>query len=192
MPTGLEVMFTLAVGLSVGISSGVMCGQQGMAGKQQVLLWPAGGGVALLYASKSLDAVKEKLDNFDQTVGVQILQTALRIPLKTIADNAGRLPMLLRFNLLPLPISAAFPFIANNALVPALYFLPLLVTAAFPSVAGRLTIALDWFFVIADLACIFIRALSWLGTMLHLFMATYDNPSNTSAACERMQPTWAA
>lgn len=51
----------------------------------------AGGGVALLYASKSLDAVKEKLDNFDQTVGVQILQTALRIPLKTIADNAGTL-----------------------------------------------------------------------------------------------------
>ena len=49
----------------------------------------AGGGVALLYASKSLDAVKEKLDNFDQTVGVQILQTALRVPLKTIADNAG-------------------------------------------------------------------------------------------------------
>ena len=50
----------------------------------------AGGGVALLYASKSLDAVKEKLDNFDQTVGVQILQTALRVPLKTIADNAGK------------------------------------------------------------------------------------------------------
>ena len=49
----------------------------------------AGGGVALLYASKSLDAVKEKLENFDQTVGVQILQTALRVPLKTIADNAG-------------------------------------------------------------------------------------------------------
>ena len=50
-----------------------------------------GGGVALLYASKSLDAVKEKLENFDQTVGVQILQTALRVPLKTIADNAGEL-----------------------------------------------------------------------------------------------------
>lgn len=45
--------------------------------------------MALLYASKSLDAVKDKLENFDQTVGVQILQTALRIPLKTIADNAG-------------------------------------------------------------------------------------------------------
>lgn len=42
-----------------------------------------------MYASKALDAVKEKLENFDQTVGVQILQTALRVPLKTIADNAG-------------------------------------------------------------------------------------------------------
>ena len=57
-----------------------------------VLCCLAGGGVALLYASKALDAVKEKLDNFDQTVGVQILQTALRVPLKTIADNAGMAP----------------------------------------------------------------------------------------------------
>ena len=48
--------------------------------------------MALLYASKALDAVKEKLENFDQTVGVQILQTALRVPLKTIADNAGKVP----------------------------------------------------------------------------------------------------
>lgn len=56
------------------------------------MLCVAGGGVALLYASKALDAVKEKLENFDQTVGVQILQTALRVPLKTIADNAGRIP----------------------------------------------------------------------------------------------------
>ena len=44
-----------------------------------------------MYASKSLDAVKDKLENFNQTVGVQILQTALRVPLKTIADNAGKL-----------------------------------------------------------------------------------------------------
>ena len=44
-----------------------------------------------MYASKALDAVKDKLENFDQTVGVQILQTALRVPLKTIADNAGML-----------------------------------------------------------------------------------------------------
>lgn len=57
------------------------------------MLCVAGGGVALLYASKALDAVKEKLENFDQTVGVQILQTALRVPLKTIADNAGMFSM---------------------------------------------------------------------------------------------------
>ena len=53
--------------------------------------------MALLYASKSLDAVKEKLENFDQTVGVQILQTALRVPLKTIADNAGELRLPVSF-----------------------------------------------------------------------------------------------
>jgi chaperonin GroEL len=49
----------------------------------------AGGGVALLYASKNLDAVREKLAVFDQQIGVQIIQTALRVPCKTIADNAG-------------------------------------------------------------------------------------------------------
>ena len=49
----------------------------------------AGGGVALLYASRNLDAVKEKLSNFDQQIGVQIVQSALKMPLKTIADNAG-------------------------------------------------------------------------------------------------------
>lgn len=48
-----------------------------------------GGGVALLYASKSLDSVKEKLTNFDQQVGVSIVQQALKVPLKTIANNAG-------------------------------------------------------------------------------------------------------
>ena len=49
-----------------------------------------GGGVSLLYASKSLDAVKEKLTNFDQQVGVTIVQHALKTPLKTIANNAGK------------------------------------------------------------------------------------------------------
>ena len=49
----------------------------------------AGGGVALLYAGRNLDAVKDKLTNFDQQVGVQIVQSALKMPLKTIADNAG-------------------------------------------------------------------------------------------------------
>ena len=66
----------------------------------------AGGGVALLYASKALDAVKEKLENFDQTVGVQILQTALRVPLKTIADNAGMCSLLFRSFATSLGVSA--------------------------------------------------------------------------------------
>lgn len=48
-----------------------------------------GGGVALLYATKSLDATKEKLTNFDQQVGVTIVQQALKTPLRTIANNAG-------------------------------------------------------------------------------------------------------
>ncbi|KAK9805450.1 hypothetical protein WJX73_008571 [Symbiochloris irregularis] len=48
-----------------------------------------GGGVALLYASRNLDEVKDKLTNFDQQIGVQIVQSALKMPLKTIADNAG-------------------------------------------------------------------------------------------------------
>lgn len=49
----------------------------------------AGGGAALLHASKTLTAVKEGLTNFDQQIGVQIIQTALRVPMKTIASNAG-------------------------------------------------------------------------------------------------------
>lgn len=48
-----------------------------------------GGGAALLHASKELAAVKEKLDNFDQKIGVQIIANALKVPMKTIASNAG-------------------------------------------------------------------------------------------------------
>ncbi|PKA65419.1 Chaperonin CPN60-2, mitochondrial [Apostasia shenzhenica] len=46
-----------------------------------------GGGVALLYASKDLD--KLQTANFDQKIGVQIIQNALRTPVHTIASNAG-------------------------------------------------------------------------------------------------------
>ncbi|KAG0474733.1 hypothetical protein HPP92_014419 [Vanilla planifolia] len=46
-----------------------------------------GGGVALLYASKELD--KLHTANFDQKIGVQIIQNALRTPVHTIAANAG-------------------------------------------------------------------------------------------------------
>ncbi|XP_023513641.1 chaperonin CPN60-2, mitochondrial-like [Cucurbita pepo subsp. pepo] len=47
----------------------------------------AGGGVALLYASKELE--KLHTANFDQKIGVQIVQNALKMPIYTIASNAG-------------------------------------------------------------------------------------------------------
>ncbi|KAI3772924.1 hypothetical protein L6452_04119 [Arctium lappa] len=46
-----------------------------------------GGGVALLYASKELE--KLPTTNFDQKIGVQIIQNALKSPVYTIACNAG-------------------------------------------------------------------------------------------------------
>ena len=51
-----------------------------------------GGGVALLYASRVLGATKEAAANFDQKVGVEIVTNALKVPLKTIANNAGARP----------------------------------------------------------------------------------------------------
>jgi chaperonin GroEL len=47
----------------------------------------AGGGSALLFASRSLDDVV--LENDDQRKGLQILKNALRLPAQKIADNAG-------------------------------------------------------------------------------------------------------
>ena len=47
----------------------------------------AGGGTALLYASKALDGVKA--DNDDQQVGVEIIKRALQAPIRQIAENAG-------------------------------------------------------------------------------------------------------
>ncbi|KAJ8451186.1 hypothetical protein Cgig2_013958 [Carnegiea gigantea] len=46
-----------------------------------------GGGVALLYASRELD--KLQTANYDQKIGVQIIQAALKTPVYTIASNAG-------------------------------------------------------------------------------------------------------
>jgi chaperonin GroEL len=46
-----------------------------------------GGGTALLYASKALEGLQG--DNFDQKVGIQIIQNALKVPTHTIASNAG-------------------------------------------------------------------------------------------------------
>lgn len=39
-----------------------------------------GGGVALLYASRELDKIPTA--NFDQKIGVQIIQNALKVSLK--------------------------------------------------------------------------------------------------------------
>ena len=47
----------------------------------------AGGGCALLYATKALD--KLTVDNQDQKVGVDIIRRALQAPIRQIAENAG-------------------------------------------------------------------------------------------------------
>ncbi|HIJ62403.1 MAG TPA: chaperonin GroEL [Rhodospirillaceae bacterium] len=47
----------------------------------------AGGGVALLYSIRSLDAVKA--GNDDQKVGIDIVRRALQSPVRQIAENAG-------------------------------------------------------------------------------------------------------
>jgi hypothetical protein len=41
-----------------------------------------GGGSALLWASKQLDEVKKKVANMDQRIGVEIIEKALRAPVK--------------------------------------------------------------------------------------------------------------
>jgi chaperonin GroEL len=47
----------------------------------------AGGGVALLYAAKALDALNP--ENRDQKVGVEIVRKAVQAPVRQIAENAG-------------------------------------------------------------------------------------------------------
>jgi len=44
-----------------------------------IYLQSVGGGVALLYASRELD--KLPTENFDQRIGVQIVQNALKVPI---------------------------------------------------------------------------------------------------------------
>jgi len=50
-----------------------------------------GGGSALLYAARVLEDLKKstKSTNFDQGQGIQIVQDSLKVPCKTIANNAG-------------------------------------------------------------------------------------------------------
>jgi chaperonin GroEL len=47
----------------------------------------AGGGAALLFASRKLDKLKGA--NFDQDIGIKIIKNACKIPTKTICQNAG-------------------------------------------------------------------------------------------------------
>lgn len=47
-----------------------------------------GGGTALLYASKKVEAMD--LGNFDQNVGRDIVKQAIRMPIMSIATNAGQ------------------------------------------------------------------------------------------------------
>ncbi len=46
-----------------------------------------GGGVALLYSLKALEALK--VDNDDQRVGIEIVRRAIQSPARQIAENAG-------------------------------------------------------------------------------------------------------
>ena len=47
----------------------------------------AGGGTALLYAAKALEALKPQ--NQDQKVGIEIIRKATQAPIRQIAENAG-------------------------------------------------------------------------------------------------------
>jgi len=45
--------------------------------------------VDALNATKALGALEDSLTNFDQKIGVQIVRSALKVPMRTIANNAG-------------------------------------------------------------------------------------------------------
>jgi len=49
-----------------------------------------GGGTALVYASRTLEGVRDACSNFDQKMGVDIIERAIRVPAKMIAKNAGK------------------------------------------------------------------------------------------------------
>ncbi|KAK6202948.1 putative heat shock protein 60, mitochondrial precursor [Scheffersomyces amazonensis] len=48
-----------------------------------------GGGTALIKASRILDEVKDKAENFDQKLGVEIIKSAITKPARRIIENAG-------------------------------------------------------------------------------------------------------
>lgn len=49
----------------------------------------AGGGAALLHASKTLEDIKNKMEVFDQKIGVGIVQTALRVSKQQRSCDVG-------------------------------------------------------------------------------------------------------
>lgn len=49
----------------------------------------AGGGSALLHASRSLVELRDRMSTLDQRVGVEIVMRAVQMPTKTICKNAG-------------------------------------------------------------------------------------------------------
>jgi chaperonin GroEL len=61
----------------------------------------SGGGTALLYASRVLKNLK--LDNFDQQIGVKIVEEALKRPCIAICENAGLPGVLVANQLLEQP-----------------------------------------------------------------------------------------
>ena len=50
----------------------------------------AGGGSALLFASKALHQLVLETSNSDQKAGIQLVQRALQAPIRQIAENAGK------------------------------------------------------------------------------------------------------
>lgn len=53
---------------------------------ERVMLWiELGGGVALLYASRELEKIQTA--NFDQKIGVQIIQNALKVSFEIVIEE---------------------------------------------------------------------------------------------------------
>lgn len=48
-----------------------------------------GGGAALLYASKVLEPLKAKAANFDQKIGIDIVERAIRVAVRDDRSHAG-------------------------------------------------------------------------------------------------------
>jgi len=71
-----------------------------------------GGGSALLYCSLALSNLRG--DNFDQEVGIKIIQQAVQVPLKTIASNAGIDGSIIASKLLTEPINKNFGYNAQT------------------------------------------------------------------------------